>query len=82
MAVFERDDFTCRDCCKEFDHPEPYYGEPIPGLTRGHIIPAAQGGTAGIDNLIAQCQPCNQALGNQVWNPDALSVPEWIEDAE
>lgn len=82
MAVFERDNFTCRDCFKEFDHPEPYRGETIPGLTRGHIIPAAQGGTTATVNLIAQCQPCNQALGNQVWDPGVLTVPEWMGGGE
>lgn len=76
-AVFERDNFTCRDCYQQFDHPEPYQGEPIPGLTRGHIIPDSMGGTAAINNLIAQCVPCNSALGNQVWNPNILTVPEW-----
>ncbi|MET1083592.1 MAG: HNH endonuclease [Burkholderiales bacterium] len=68
-AVFERDNFTCRDCLQEFDHPEPYWGETIPGLTRGHIIPHAQGGPNVVANLIAQCQPCNQALGNNIWTP-------------
>lgn len=79
IAVYGRDNFTCRDCFKEFDHPEPYNGEPIPGLTKGHIIPDAQGGPATVENLIAQCGECNQALGNNVWNPDVLTVPEWDE---
>lgn len=78
IAVFERDNFTCRDCRKTFEHPEPYFGKPIAGLTRGHIVPAAQGGLATVENLIAQCVECNQALGNNIWGGNFLPHHERV----
>lgn len=66
-VVFVRDKFSCRDCPAVFPHPDPYRGEPIRGLSIGHIVPRSQGGNWHEDNLIAQCIDCNRKLGAQMW---------------
>mgnify|MGYP001581933941 FL=1 len=37
------------------------------GLTADHLIPAAEGGGMGPDNLVLACQECNLARGHH-WN--------------
>lgn len=66
-SVYGRDGFACRDCGASFDHVEPYQGEPVPGLTLGHIVPKVLGGRRNVINLITQCRPCNEDLGGQIW---------------
>jgi 5-methylcytosine-specific restriction endonuclease McrA len=70
MHVFKRDSFRCRDCHVFFPHVKPYRGELIDGLSLGHIVPRSKGGGLTRMNLIAQCIPCNQLLGNKVWEQD------------
>lgn len=66
--VFIRDEFTCQDCGKQFEAPEEYTGRTgIVGLTLGHIIPRCLKGHFSPDNLRAQCEDCNQKLGNNIW---------------
>lgn len=66
--VFTRDGFKCQDCGKEFEAPEHYTGRlGIVGLTLGHIIPRCLGGHFTPENLGAQCEKCNDKLGNQIW---------------
>lgn len=66
-VVFVRDGFACRDCGRKFEHPEPYDGEVIKGLTLGHITPRSWGGSFKVENLIAQCGKCNSKLGDRLW---------------
>lgn len=66
-SVYGRDGFACRDCGRTFDHPEPYNGEPIDGLTLGHIVPKSIGGRRNVGNLITQCLPCNEDLADRIW---------------
>lgn len=66
-GVFVRDGFACRDCDRQFDHPEPYKGQGIEGLTLGHIIPRSKGGRQTVSNLVAQCECCNKELGDREW---------------
>lgn len=49
--IYARDDFTCQYCAKEFE-PED--------LTFDHVIPVAQGGRRGWDNIVTACEPCNR----------------------
>lgn len=66
--VFLRDEFTCQDCGKKFEQPKTYSGRyGIKGLTLGHIIPRCLRGHFTPDNLSAQCEECNDKLGNQIW---------------
>lgn len=65
--VFVRDGFSCLDCKQVFETPEDWNGENIKGLTLGHIIPKAQGGSRTPENLGAQCEKCNRKLGNNIW---------------
>jgi len=69
LFVFVRDNFVCVDCGQWFDHPVPYEGETIEGLTLGHIIPRSKQGGFTRENLITQCLACNAALGSNVWYP-------------
>lgn len=71
FRVFQRDKFTCRDCLRVFEAPKPYKGQMIEGLTLGHIVARSKGGAFKVGNLIAQCQPCNHALGDRLW------IPHW-----
>jgi 5-methylcytosine-specific restriction endonuclease McrA len=54
-AVYERDDFTCKDCGTK--------GKP--GRTRGsiqayHLLPLREGGEHTLDNLITVCYSCRK----------------------
>jgi hypothetical protein len=52
--VFKRDGFTCQYCGA---HP------PNVILEADHVIPAAGGGKAEIDNLVTACFDCNRGKG-------------------
>lgn len=67
LEVFVRDGFRCRDCGRQFTPPEDYYGQGVPGLTLGHVIPKSFDGEYVAANLIAQCQECNDDLADEVW---------------
>jgi hypothetical protein len=52
--VFKRDGFRCQYCG----------ATPLQtGLQVDHIVPVAEGGDNGINNLITSCQPCNIGKG-------------------
>lgn len=53
-AVFERDDWACRNCGA---------GE---NLEIDHIYPVARGGDNALDNLQVLCSPCNRSKGSSV----------------
>lgn len=69
--VFIRDHFQCQGCGKQFEEPEYYNGlRGIPGLTLGHVIPKMLGGKFIPVNLRAQCIPCQEKLGNRIWETE------------
>lgn len=69
--VFIRDNFQCQSCGEQFEVPEYYNGgRDIPGLTLGHVIPKMLGGKFIPINLRAQCVPCQERLGNRIWETE------------
>lgn len=54
LAVFRRDEYTCRHCGSR-----PGYA----GLEVDHIIPVALGGRDHFENLQTLCGPCNRRKG-------------------
>jgi 5-methylcytosine-specific restriction endonuclease McrA len=69
--VFIRDDFQCQSCGKQFKKPQYYNGRKgISGLTLGHVIPKMLGGKFIPANLRAQCIPCQEKLGNKIWETE------------
>lgn len=62
QAVLERDKFTCRYC-----------GDPATSVD--HVIPWSRGGRNTMDNLVASCQPCNEAKGDQIVQSDWIPPP-------
>jgi 5-methylcytosine-specific restriction endonuclease McrA len=72
VAVFTRDDFTCRDChwrppdeAIPVDYDGRYTIGTWPYLKAGrllqmdHVIPRAAGGPSTFANLATRCEPCN-----------------------
>jgi 5-methylcytosine-specific restriction endonuclease McrA len=49
--IYARDEFTCQYCMVQH---EPHK------LTFDHVIPMAQGGRRGWDNIVTACEPCNR----------------------
>lgn len=73
--VYIRDRFRCQGCGRQFVSDETlarddfeYDGlHNIHGLTLGHIIPKSKQGPYSMENIKAQCKPCNNRLGDKVW---------------
>lgn len=75
--VYIRDHFTCqsRGCGRQFISEATlarkdfeYDGlHNVHGLTLGHIIPRSKQGEYSLENIKAQCKPCNNRLGDKVW---------------
>lgn len=63
--VFLRDLFTCQYCNTRF---------PQQLLTLDHVLPISKGGRTSWTNIVAACNPCNSAKGNQI-NIKPLSDP-------
>lgn len=49
--IYARDEFTCQYCAKTFEPEE---------LTFDHVVPVAQGGRRGWENIVTACEPCNR----------------------
>lgn len=64
--VFHRDAFTCRYCGAQ---------PPAVVLVIDHVLPVAQGGGNGIDNLVTACEPCNQGKAAKLL-ADAPPAPD------
>lgn len=66
FSVFKRDGFTCGYCGKT---------PPAVVLEVDHIIPKAEGGKDGLDNLITACFDCNRGKGSDklTVSPDTLA---------
>jgi len=52
--IYQRDDYTCQYCAESFT-PED--------LTFDHVVPVANGGKRGWDNIVTACEPCNRKKG-------------------
>jgi len=52
--IYARDNFTCQYCERPFESED---------LTFDHVIPMAQGGRRGWDNIVTACEPCNKRKG-------------------
>lgn len=55
--VFERDNFTCQYCQKQFDRKE---------LNIDHVLPRDKGGVTSWENVVCSCIPCNTRKGNRL----------------
>lgn len=54
LAIFERDDFTCKHCGETDD------------LTVDHIVPRSKGGDDSDENLQTLCRSCNSRKGPRI----------------
>ena len=52
--IYARDNYTCQYCLEQ---------KPADDLTFDHVVPAAQGGTRGWENLVTACVDCNRRKG-------------------
>ena len=57
QKVFERDNFTCRNCGEDGT---------FKSLEVDHIIPVSKGGTDDLENLQTLCYECNMEKGQDV----------------
>jgi len=56
-AIYERDNYTCYICGKEFSERK---------LSLDHIIPTSRGGKNSWENLITCCSECNFRKGDKL----------------
>ena len=54
--VYARDHGKCQYCTRKITRAEATYD---------HVVPRAQGGRTGWDNIVIACVPCNQAKGGR-----------------
>lgn len=54
--VYARDQGKCQYCLKKITRAEATYD---------HVVPRAQGGRTGWDNIVIACVPCNQSKGGR-----------------
>lgn len=52
--IYARDGYSCQYCGETFSDKD---------LTFDHVVPAAQGGTRGWENIVTACMPCNREKG-------------------
>lgn len=64
-ALFERDDWRCLYCGKDFPRRE---------LTRDHIVPTSRGGRDVWKNVVAACRRCNQHKGNRLLEETGMEL--------
>ena len=55
--IFERDNFTCQYCAKQFERKD---------LNIDHVMPRDRGGRTTWENVVASCVPCNTRKGNRL----------------
>jgi len=54
--IYLRDKYTCQYCAQKFKSEE---------LTFDHVVPQAQGGKRGWENIVTACMACNRRKGAQ-----------------
>jgi 5-methylcytosine-specific restriction endonuclease McrA len=54
--IYGRDDYTCQYCGTEHEPAQ---------LTFDHVVPVAQGGRRGWENIATACEPCNRKKGGR-----------------
>ena len=54
--VYARDQGKCQYCLRKITRAEATYD---------HVVPRAQGGRTGWDNIVIACVPCNQSKGGR-----------------
>ena len=54
--VYARDNGKCQYCSRKITRAEATYD---------HVVPRAQGGRTGWDNIVIACVPCNQSKGGR-----------------
>jgi len=52
--IYQRDSYTCQYCDVQWTAED---------LTFDHVIPVAQGGQRGWENIVTACEPCNRKKG-------------------
>ncbi len=62
IYVLGRDGYQCRYCGRAIT---------MESANLDHVSPFKHGGQTSVDNLVASCQECNKAKGNQHWKPSA-----------
>ena len=60
--VLNRDSYACRYCQCAIT---------METANLDHVSPHKYGGPTSVDNLVAACQRCNKAKGNNLWKPKA-----------
>lgn len=66
--AFHRDDFICKYCGFEGQHPWKEDG-PV-DITADHVVPLSRGGTNDLENLVCCCIPCNNSKSDRL-------ISEW-----
>lgn len=72
--IFQRDDYRCQYCRKQFGRKE---------LTVDHITPKSRGGSTSWSNIATACKPCNTRKGNKTPEEAGMKllqqpiVPTW-----
>lgn len=61
--IYRRDGHTCQYCSQVFESED---------LTFDHVVPAAQGGRRGWENIVTACVDCNRRKGART--PEAARV--------
>ena len=60
LYVLKRDNYQCRYCGVTVT---------MENANLDHVVPFKYDGPTLVRNLVACCQPCNNAKGNQTWRP-------------
>jgi len=55
--IFERDQFTCQYCARQFERKD---------LNIDHVLPRDRGGRTTWENVATSCIPCNTRKGNRL----------------
>ena len=58
--ILIRDNYQCQYCGKQLTDWS---------ATIDHVVPKSKGGQWSWHNLVTCCEKCNQAKGNQIWQP-------------
>lgn len=74
-AVMTRDQFTCQYCGQRY---------PLHRLNIDHVVPRAQGGRTGWENVVCSCIPCNSEKADRTPRQAGMTLlsqpkmPHWL----